>query len=130
MTRSPTLMGLGAVGRCLRRGRRRVGAGGVGEDGGAELLGELAANAGHAQGGVAGDLLGDGLVVDGLDDLVELGVEVFEEVAELELRARGCAAFCSARPSVSRRVRSAATSSRRRLRETRSAVAAESWSWS
>ena len=60
-----------------------VGPGGVGEDGGAELVGELAAHAGHAEGGVAGDLAGDGLVLDLVDGLLELSLEVLEEAREL-----------------------------------------------
>ncbi len=60
-----------------------VGAGGVGDDGGVELLGELAAERGHAAVGVAGDLLREGFVVDGFDGLAELVGEVFDEGVEL-----------------------------------------------
>ncbi len=60
-----------------------VGTGGVGEDGGVELRGELAAEGGHAELGVACDFFSDGFVVDGFDGLAELVGEVFEEGVEL-----------------------------------------------
>ena len=49
-----------------------VCAGGVGEDGGVELAGELAAEGRDAAFGVAGDLLRDGFVVDSFDGLAKL----------------------------------------------------------
>jgi len=60
-----------------------VGAVGVGYDSGVELLGELAAQGGHAAVGVAGDFLRYGFVVDGFDGFAELVSEVFEEGVEL-----------------------------------------------
>ena len=72
---------LGDVG--LGVGIGLVGSGVVGYYGGVELLGELAAQAGDAGGGVAGDLLGEGFVVDGFDGLAELVGEVFDEGVEL-----------------------------------------------
>ena len=66
VTKSPGLRAGGDLGlRGVLPAESLVGAGVVGEDGGGELLGELAAEAGDAEGGVAGDFLGDGFVVDG-----------------------------------------------------------------
>ena len=72
---------LGDVG--LGGGIVLVGAGGVGDDGGVELFGKLAAKSGHAAVGVASDLLREGFVVDGFDGLAELVGEVFDEGVEL-----------------------------------------------
>ncbi len=55
----------------------------MGDDGGVELLGKLAAERGHAAVGVAGDLLRERLVVDGFDGLAKLVGEVFDEGVEL-----------------------------------------------
>ncbi len=61
----------------------------MGDDGGGELLGELAAEAGDAEGGVAGDFLGDGFVVDGFDGVFELRFEVADEVGEFLFEVAG-----------------------------------------
>ena len=70
LTRSPTLMPFGMW--AGRWGRSLVGTRGVGDHGGVELFGELAAGAGMVVIGVALDLLCGGLVVDGFDDLAKL----------------------------------------------------------
>lgn len=62
---------------------------GVIGDGGGELLGELTAESGHAEGGVAGDFAGEGLVVDGFDGVAELGFEVGDEAVEFGFEIAG-----------------------------------------
>ena len=66
-----------------------VGTVGVGDDGGVELLGKLAAEARDAELGVARDLLREGLVVDGFDGLAKLIGEVLDEGVELGLQLLG-----------------------------------------
>ena len=68
----------------------------MGGDGAGELLRELAAEAGHAEGGVARDLAGEGLVVDGFDGVFELGVGFGDEGVELGFELAGALALLGA----------------------------------
>ena len=75
---------------------RGCGFGVVGGDGAGELLGELAAEAGHAQGGVARDLAGEGFVVDRFYGVFELGVDAGDEGVELGFELAGALALFGA----------------------------------
>ncbi len=66
-----------------------VGAGGMGNDGGVELAGELAAKGGDATSESRAIFLASALVVDGFDGLAKLVGEIFDERVEFAFELFG-----------------------------------------